>query len=113
MNLKIVDFFSGIQKSTWQEIVLTVILIPIIFSLHSRLKKWLTDRRPVNSLMKEYRKSNKEVLIFLSQLTAADRNGNRIENQPYISSYPQPIHGNPSNLGKTNYTNIHTVWTES
>lgn len=113
MMQEFIDFFTTISYSTWQGIVLSSFFIPLVFYLASKIRTWFISLHPVNELFSGYRKSKEDILIFLSQLSAINNQGQLNIRQNYISRYPQPIPGNQNNLASRAYRNIDPVWSQS
>lgn len=109
----VLSFFSDIQRATWQEIVLTVVLIPTVFELYKLLNKWLRHRRPLNLLLKGFRDERKEILIFLAQLFSVKDNGERDPRSIFKAAYPQPYPGKSDNITFKCFSNIDLVWTQT
>jgi len=113
----IADFFRSIPKSSWQDIVLTSVVIPIVIYLYTKAKNWITTIRPVNLLLKGYRSSKEDVLIFLSQLSGAVNVGpNAVQLNPdpkYIATYPNAIGANQNATATRIYQHVDPVWSES
>jgi len=116
MVQKFIEFFSGISKDSWRDVVLSSFLIPLVFYLFTKLRTWLVSIRPLNLLLAGYRKSKKDILIFLSQLSGANNQNNQLQltpNQLYLSRFPQPLPQNQNNVGFLAYQNIDPVWSQS
>lgn len=116
MIQKIIEFFSGISKDSWRDVVLSSLLIPLVFYLFTKLRTWLVSLRPLNLLLAGYRKSKKDILIFLSQLSGATNQNNQLQltpNQLYISRFPKPLPQNQNTVGLRAYQNIDPVWSQS
>jgi hypothetical protein len=112
----IFDFFTGITKDSWRDVVISSLLIPLVFYLFTKLRTWLTSIKPLNLVLAGFRKSKKDILIFLSQLSGANNQNHQLQltqNQLYLSRFPQPLPQNQTNLGIRTYQNIDPVWSQS
>lgn len=116
MIQEIIDFFTGIPKDSWRDVVISSFLIPIVFYLFTKLRIWLVTTQPINLALAGFRNSKKDILIFLSQLSGANNQNNELhlkQNQLYFSRFPQPLPQNQNNLGIRTYQNIDPVWSQS
>jgi hypothetical protein len=116
MIQKVLDFFTGITKDSWRDVVISSFLIPIVFYLFTKLRTWLVSTQPINLVLEGFRNSKKGILIFLSQLSAANNHNDQLQltqNQLYLSHFPEPLPQKKNNLGKRLYNNIDPVWSQS
>jgi hypothetical protein len=113
MIMEIIDFFTCTTKETWRGIVMSSLLIPLVFYLFTKLRTWLTSIQPLNLVLKGFRKSKKDVLIFLSQLSSLNNEMQLNVNQKFESQYPFPLPQDHNNIGKKYYQNIDPVWSQS
>lgn len=113
MIKQILDFIIITDKTIWQDVILSSLLIPLFFWIILKLRNYFYFLRPLQSLFKDFLKNKEETLIFLSQKFAADDDYNLKEDQKYITRYPNPIPNNKLNFGKQCKKNIGTVWSES
>lgn len=112
----VIDFFSGISKDSWREVVITSFLIPLAYYLFTKSRTWLVLMHPRNLVLANVRKSKKDILIFLSQLSGAiyqDGNFHSYPGQRYIAHYPRPIPQDINNVETSIYQNINLVWSNS
>lgn len=113
---QIIDFFTSIPIDSWRDVVLSSFLIPTVFYLFTKMRRWLVSIRPINLVLAGYRNSKKVILIFLSQLSRENNLNNHLhstQNQLYISRFPKPLPLNQNNLGIRTYQNIDPVWSQS
>jgi hypothetical protein len=113
MFKKIIDFFLDIPEDTWRDVVLSSIFIPLVFYLATKLRILIVSSLPINKLFSGYRKTETDILIFISQLSGANSQSQLVQNQTYISRFPQPVPTNQNNLGIRSYQNIDPVWSQS
>lgn len=116
MIQEILDFFTGITKDSWRDVVISSLLIPLVFYLFTKLSTWLISIQPLNLVLAGFRKSKKDILIFLTQLSGVNNQNNQLQltqNQQYVSRFPQPLPQNQKNLGIRTYQNIDPVWSQS
>lgn len=115
----VISFLSITDKTIWQDVVLSSMLIPSVFFIFQAIKKWLINSRPIRRLLKDFLSPHTEVFIFLSQLSACEpvdtsrRAYKRSENQIYGASFPFPLPTDKNNVGYKHYQNIDPVWSES
>ena len=113
---EIIEFFTGIKKESWRDVVISSFLIPLVFYLVTKLRIWQVSLRPLNLVLKGYRKSNKDILIYLSQLSAAEYQNEELQlkNNPiYLIRHPNPRPQDHANLEKVLRCNIDPVWAQS
>jgi len=110
---KIINFFLDIPEDTWRDVVLSSIFIPLVFYLATKLRIWIVSLLPINKLFSGYRETEVDILIFISQLSGANSQSQLVQNQVYISRFPQPLPTNQNNLGIRSYQNIDPVWSQS
>ncbi|MDD3033657.1 MAG: hypothetical protein PHT25_03580 [Bacteroidales bacterium] len=108
MFKEIIDFFSGISKDSWREVVITSFLIPLVFFLFTKLWTWFVSIKPINLVLARLRKSKKNILIFLSQLSGVNNT-----EQKYVAHFPQPLPQNITNLTEQYYKNVEPVWSQA
>lgn len=113
MFQKVLDFFTSISKSTWQDIVLSSIFIPLVILSLSKLRVWLISLHPLNLIFKGYRNTKNDILVFISQLSGANNQGQLNPGQRYVARFPQPLPYNQANVGFMAYQNIDPVWSQS
>jgi hypothetical protein len=113
MIQEIFDFFTGTTKESWRGVVISSLLIPLVFYLFTKLRTWLISIRPINLVLAEFRKSKKDILIFLSQLSATNNQLQLTHNQLYVCQFPQPSSQNQNNLGSRQYQNIDPLWSQA
>ncbi len=106
-------FFSSAPEHVWQELVLDSLVLPMVFLLFEKLKKWFNNTRPLSLLLKGIKKSELEVLIYLSQLSVADDNFNKVSSPKYIAQFPNPLPTNRLNVATRHFQNIDPIWSES
>jgi len=87
MIQEIFDFFTGITKNSWRDVVISSMLIPLVFYLFTKLCTWLKSILPLNLVLAGFRKSKKDILIFLSQLSAASNQSHLSPNQLYVCQF--------------------------
>jgi len=109
----ILDFFTSTPKHVWQELVLDVLVIPGVVIVYRSIWKTYTDTRPLFILFSGIRKSKKEILIYLSQLSAfSPATRSKIPNANFSADYPDPQPTNRNNLSQSFYSNIDPLWSE-
>lgn len=116
MAHKFIEFFTEVDNDTWQGAILGSILIPLVFYLFTEIRTWITSSYPRNLILKGYINSNKDVLIFLSQLSGASIQNDQLRlthNQQYLTRFPKPLPHNKTNLEFISYQNIDPVWSQS
>jgi hypothetical protein len=116
MIQEVIDFFTGIPKDSWRDVVISSFLIPTVFYLFTKLRVWLVSTQPINLVLDGFRNSKKDILIFLSQLSGANNHNNQLHlthNQIYVCRFPQPLPQNQNNFGIRTYQNIDPVWSQS
>ncbi len=116
MIQEIIEFFTGISKDSWRDVIISSFLIPLVFYLATKLQIWLVSLHPLNLVLAGFRKSKKDILIFLSQLSGANNQNNQLQltqNQLYVTRFPQPIPQNQNNVKILAYQNIDPVWSQS
>lgn len=110
---KIISFLNITDKTIWQGVILSSLLIPIIFTIFEKIKKWISNSRPAKLLLKGYKNTEIEIFIFLSQLSALDNLEQKNLSQKYGAFYPTPTPTDKNKLGIHMYQNIDPVWAES
>jgi hypothetical protein len=113
MIQKFLDFFLKIPIDTWRDVVLSSFFIPLVFYLATKLRIWIVSLFPLNILFAGYRKTKTDILIFLSQLSGSNTQSQLVQNQIYISRFPQPLPTNQNNIAALTYRNIDPVWSQS
>lgn len=102
--------FTGVEdKSIWQDVFFSSLLIPITIYLGVKLLKWWGKIRPSRLVFKDYLAKDSRVYIFHSQMSSADDNWVLKNNAKYITRFPQPIPTNHANLGIQKKFNIDPV----
>jgi len=102
--------FTGVEdKTVWQDVFISSILIPIILILLSVISKWINKIRPSRQILKGYFNKDSNIYIFHSPLSAADDNYNLKDDPKYITRFPQPTPTNHANLGIQKKRNIDPV----
>lgn len=105
--------FTGVEDvSVWQDVLFGVLLIPVAIQVVDAFVGWLRNKRPLRLLLKGCLSSDAEALIFLSQLSALDDNGQIDDNPKYVIKYPSPMPTQKSALRLTGRKNIDPVWSE-
>lgn len=106
--------FTGVKDVTvWQDVLFGVLLIPPSLEVLRRFLTWWSSKRPLQLLLKGYTAKNRQVFVFLSQLSAADENGEKIQEQRYVIEYPDPTTTNKNRLGKALRWRIDPLWSEA
>jgi hypothetical protein len=77
MIQEIIDFFTGIPKDSWRDVILSSFLIPLVFYLFTKLRIWLVSIQPKKLVLGGFQKSKKDILIFLTQLSGAHKQNNQ------------------------------------
>lgn len=116
MIQEIIDFFTGIPKDSWRDVVLSSFLIPLVFYLFTKLRIWLVSIQPQKLVLGGFQKSKNDILIFITQLSGAHKKNNQwhlTQNQLYLSRFPQPHPHDKTNLEERHYHNIDPVWSQS
>lgn len=113
MIQEIFDFFTGITKNSWRDVVISSMLIPLVFYLFTKLCTWLKSILPLNLVLAGFRKSKKDILIFLSQLSAASNQSQLTPNQLYVCQFPQPQPQNQTYLESRPFHNIDPLWSQA
>jgi hypothetical protein len=108
----IYDFLFKAEYSLWQELFWGSLLIPLMIKIYQYIFDWLDETNPRNKLLKGYISTNKNILIFLSQLSPSI-NGNKNPKAEFISFYPVPKANNINEVEKKIYGNIDPLWSES
>jgi hypothetical protein len=102
--------FTGVEdKSVWQDIFFTVLLIPLAILLVNNFLAWWNSKKPASLIFKNYLDKDKNIFIFHSQMSGADKNYIFNPNQKYITRYPDPLPTNQNNLVQQNKCNIDPV----
>ncbi len=102
--------FTGVEdKTVWQDIFISALLIPIILFLGDKLLKWWSRIRPSRLIFKKYLDKNANIFIFHSQMSSADDNWNLKNDPKYITRFPQPTPTDHANLGIQKKLNIDPV----
>jgi hypothetical protein len=105
--------FTGIKDVTvWQDVFLSVFLIPIAIIILNRIIKWWNNARPSHLLLKGYL-DKENVYIFHSQMSGADDNWQFNPHQKYITRFPDPMPSNHANLGIQKKLNIDPILSEA
>jgi hypothetical protein len=112
MLTTITSFLFVKDKAIWQDVVLSSLCIPFVFWVLFKFRQWYNSQRPLNVLFKGVLDAN-QVLIFISQLSAADSTLQKISDPKYFTSYPSPTATDRFNLEHKGYRNIDPVWSES
>jgi len=90
---------TGVEdKSVWQDIFISALLIPISILLFNKLLAWWNNKRPSKSIFKNCLNKDKNVFVFHSQMSGADDDWNFNPDQKYITRYPGPLSTNQANL---------------
>lgn len=50
----IIDFFTGITKDSWRDVVIISLLIPLAFYIFTKLRTWLISIQPLNLVLSGY-----------------------------------------------------------
>ena len=108
----LLDFTGVNDRTVWQDILVSAILLPLFFLATQRVFIFLDRNRPTKVLLKGYLKKGGRVLIFLSQLKAVDGSGNKLANPQYINEFPAPLPTDRSRLETHRKQNIDPVWSE-
>ena len=107
--VSLMNFTGIVDKTVWQDVIISSFLIPLMIFLFSELRKWWDKTRPSHQILKDYIDNDTDIYIFHSQMSAADENFNLKSKQNYISRFPQPIPSNSANLGAQKKFNIDPV----
>lgn len=106
--------FTGVKDvSVWQDVLFGVLLIPVAIKVVDAFVGWWGNKRPLRLLLKGCLSSDAEALIFLSQLSALDDNGQIDDDPKYVIRYPTPKPTDKSALGLVCRQNIDPVWSEA
>lgn len=84
MTQEIIDFFTGIPKDSWRDVVLSSFFIPLVFYLITKLRIWLVSIQPQNLVLAGFQKSKKDILIFLTQLSGAHKQNNQLSSIHFL-----------------------------
>lgn len=109
--------FSGVSDVTvWQDafissILISTILLPLSLYLIKILSNYFQRNMPLQLLFNGML-NDSTALIFLSQLTALNDNGNIDSNPLYVVKYPSPLPNNRNNILTAGRVNIDPVWSE-
>jgi hypothetical protein len=109
----ILDFFNITDKTIWQDVLLSSIIIPFVFVIFSKIKNWYSKSRPLRMLLNGYAENESDVLIYLSQLTALNSTNQKNNDQKYAAFYPSSLPTYKNNILGNIYQNIDPVWSES
>ncbi len=110
---KILSFTGVTEKSVWQDVFISALLIPAVIYLGNKFLVWWNNKRPSRLVFKGYLKKNKDIFIFHSQMSGADNNWNINSDQKYITRYPLPLPTDHANLGIQKKFNIDPVLSEA
>jgi hypothetical protein len=113
MIRKFISFFTEIPKDSWRDVVLSSLLIPLVFYLFTKMRLWLVSIKPLNMLLTGYKKPEGSILIFLSQLSGANDQGNVNLSQRYLAFFPKPLPNNQNHREARQYQNVDPVWSQS
>jgi len=109
----IIDFIFVKDKTILQDVFLSSLSIPLVWTFFNFLLRWWKQSRPLSLILKGYKDSETEVLVFLSQLSSADKDFVKNQDQQYIIEYPHPLPTNKKNLTIAPRHNIDPVWSEA
>lgn len=102
--------FTGVgDKTVWQDIFISALIIPIVIFLGNKFLIWWNSKKPPQLLFRNCFDNSKNIFIFHSQMSGADRNWNLNKNQKCITRYPDPLPSNRRNLGIQKKKNIDPV----
>ena len=114
---QIIDFFRITNKDIWRHIVMVSLIIPIVLAIFEKVKKWYVYAKPLNQLLRGYKNSDLDILVYASQLTGAtlDERGafRPNDNQLYIIRYPSPTPRDQQHVDFVRRHNIDPVWPEA
>lgn len=106
--------FTGVEdKSVWQDILITVLLIPVVLTLLNKFFVWWNSVRPSRMVLRSCLDEHEEIIVFHSQMSGADADGNFNPDQKYITRYPNPLPSNHANLGEQKKHNVDPVVSEA
>lgn len=107
--------WTGIRDITvWQDLVFSVVLIPTLVLGIQRLCNWWDRSRPVKQLLNGFLCTDTEVLVFVAQLSAWNREENHIaQDRWYVSSRSSPVPQDGRARELFFYTNIDPMWSET
>ncbi len=106
--------FTGVEeKSVWQDVFISALLIPIVIFLGNKFLIWWNSIKPSRLVFKNCLEQDKNIFIFHSQMSGADNNWNFNPNQKYITRFPQPLPTNHANLGVQNKQNVDPVLSQA
>jgi len=109
---------TGISdKTVWQDTIISSILIgalllPLSLFVLRKIGSFFNKNMPLHLLFGGMLSNNLTTLIFLSQLTALDDNGNIDSAPSYTIKYPFPLPTNRGNIATADRGNIDPVWSE-
>ncbi len=91
--------FTGVkEKSVWQDIFITSLILPLTFFLLRSLLNWWERKKPLKQLFNGFLDKNQEVLVFHSQMSGAYDDYRFNPDQKYIVRFPNPIPTDKGNL---------------
>lgn len=111
--LKILSFTGVEDKSVWQHIFISALLIPIVILLLNKFLIWWNSKKPSRLVFKNCLKKDKNIFIFHSQMSGTDNNWNFNPNQKYITRFPRPLPTNHANLGVQKKKNVDPVLSQA
>jgi len=111
--LKILSFTGVEEKSVWQDVFISALIIPVMIYLGSKVLIWWNSRRPSRLVFKNCLKRDKNIFVFHSQMSGADNAYNFNPDQKYITRFPKPLPTDHTNLGIQKKLNIDPVLSEA
>lgn len=102
--------FTGIDdKTVWQDVLVSSLLIPIIIFWGVKFLKWWNSIRPTRLILKGFVSKNSLIYIFHSEMSGADDSWNFNQTQKYITRYPDPSPTDHTRLNVQQKLNIDPV----
>ena len=102
--------FTGVEdKTVWQDVFISALIIPIVIFSVKWFLIWWHNKKPSQLIFKNCLNKDKNVFIFHSQMSGADKNHVFNPEQKYITRYPDPLPTNQNNLAQQNKQNIDLV----
>jgi len=111
--LGLLEFTGVTDKTVWQDIFFSALLIPIAIILGNKILIWWNNKSPSRLIFKHCLEQDKNIYIYHSQMSGADDTWNFNPNQKYITRYPDPLPTNQNNLGVQKKLNIDPVLSEA
>ncbi len=106
---KLLSFTGVSDKSVWQGILISSLLIPIVLVSLKKATTWWNEKRPSKMVLNKFLDKRRIVYFFHSQMSGADEQYELNRAQKYITRFPNPLPTDRNNLEIQRKCNIDPV----